>query len=82
MSHHKKVRMEPIGEVRTPYTDWAPRQPLERDAQEGRFRLVLRTGYEEGLRDIERFAGEHDHEQPHGRTHGGEEDDAGSCPTS
>lgn len=55
MGQEPGVLLKPIGEVRTPYTDWAPRQPVERDAGEGRFRLVLLPEYVEGLRDLERF---------------------------
>jgi tRNA-Thr(GGU) m(6)t(6)A37 methyltransferase TsaA len=50
------IHLKPIGEVRTPYQDWAPSQPVERDAEEGKFRLVLSPEYAEGLRDLERFA--------------------------
>jgi len=55
MNDIQNIHLKPIGEVRTPYRDWAPHQPVERDAEEGKFRLVLSREYSEGLRDLERF---------------------------
>jgi len=53
----RTIRMQPIGEIRTPYTaDWAPHQPVEREAPEGAFRLVLAGEFAEGLRELERFS--------------------------
>jgi len=56
MDDQTTVRLKPIGEVRSPYHDWAPHQPVEREAREGAFRLVLHPEFAEGLRDLERFA--------------------------
>jgi len=56
MSDGQEMHVKPIGEVRTPYTDWAPHQPVERETEEGKFRLVLAPEYVEGLLDLQRFA--------------------------
>ncbi len=50
------IQMKPIGEIRTPYKDWAPDQPVEREIEEKKFRLVLSEEFTEGLRDLERFS--------------------------
>lgn len=50
------ILFRPIGVIRTPYTDWAPQQPVEREPeQEGRFRLVVYDEFSEGLKDLDRF---------------------------
>lgn len=56
MDEPTPVQLKPIGEVRSPYQDWAPHQPVEREAKEGSFRLVLIPEVAEGLRDLDRFA--------------------------
>ncbi len=48
-----EFQVRPIGVIRTPYTDSAPYQPLAEP--EGEFRLVLDPGWEEALRDLDRF---------------------------
>ena len=46
----------PIGVVRTPYSrGWAPEQPVEQEAEEGRFRIELRPEYEAALGKLDRF---------------------------
>jgi tRNA (adenine37-N6)-methyltransferase len=50
------IQLRPIGVARTPYSDWAPNQPPERDAQPGAFRIELDPEHSEGLRDLERFS--------------------------
>ena len=45
----------PIGIIRTPYKDWAPYQPVERDPGREIFRLVLSREFADGLRDLDRF---------------------------
>ncbi len=50
------ITFRPIGMIRTPYKDWAPYQPVERDPeQEGKFRLVVHDEFSEGLKDLELF---------------------------
>ena len=50
------VTYEPIGTIVTPYTDWAPHQPPEREAKEGTFKLVLRPELAPGLDQLRRFS--------------------------
>ncbi len=51
----EQVVYRPIGIIRTPYRDWAPHQPVERETDKEAFRLVLHPGLEKGLRDLDRF---------------------------
>ena len=44
--------LRPIGTVRTPYEDWAPNQPLEREAEPGTFRIEVDPRYEAGLAQL------------------------------
>lgn len=46
----------PIGTVHSPYTDRAPNQPVDREVEEGRFRVVLDERYAGALGDLEHFA--------------------------
>ena len=46
----------PIGVVRTPYTEWAPNQPVEQEKGIGKFKVIVDPSYLEGLKDLERFA--------------------------
>jgi len=50
------ISFRPIGHIRSPYRDWAPYQPVERETEIGRFRVHVNEEYSEGLRDLERFA--------------------------
>lgn len=52
----KSLIVRPIGAIRTPYTDWAPQQPLERDAEPGRFRIEVDSRYATGLEALESFS--------------------------
>ncbi len=47
-----------IGHVHSPYTKdgWTPSQPLEREAPEGAFKIVLDPAYVAGLKDLESFS--------------------------
>ncbi len=45
-----------IGTIHTPYSDRAPNQPVDREVEEGRFRVVLEDRYAEALGDLEQFA--------------------------
>jgi tRNA-Thr(GGU) m(6)t(6)A37 methyltransferase TsaA len=54
-SKENEVILRPIGTIRTPYTDWAPYQPVERMPGNESFRLVLNDEYAQGLRDLDRF---------------------------
>jgi tRNA (adenine37-N6)-methyltransferase len=47
--------VKPIGIVRTPYSDWAPDQPVAREAKTGDFRVELDEQYVEALADLEHF---------------------------
>lgn len=47
------IALEPIGLIRTPYKDSAPRQPVEADS--GEFRLELHSCFREGLAELESF---------------------------
>ena len=44
--------------MHTPYykDGWTPSQPLEREAPEGSFKIVLDPDYAEGLRDVASFS--------------------------
>jgi tRNA-Thr(GGU) m(6)t(6)A37 methyltransferase TsaA len=50
------LTVTPIGIARTPYVDWAPHQPPDRDAPEGRFKVVIDDRYTDGLADLDRFS--------------------------
>lgn len=50
-----QLRLKPIGNIRTPYIDHAPFQPVERCAKDGDFCLVLNHEYIEGLKDLSSF---------------------------
>ncbi len=51
------INFTPIGIVRTPYTaDWAPQQPLEREAPAESFRIELDERYAPGLADLDSFS--------------------------
>ena len=53
----EEIVFRPIGVIRTPYKDWAPHQPVEREPEEeGKFRLVVFDDFAEGLKDVERFS--------------------------
>jgi len=51
------IELDPIGTVHTPYSDWAPHHPPERQAPRGRFTIVLEEAYAqhwmEGLESFE-----------------------------
>ena len=49
----EEILFQPIGVIRTPYTDDAPYQPVDGDS--GDFRLELDPLYEQGLRGLETF---------------------------
>jgi tRNA (adenine37-N6)-methyltransferase len=51
----KDFPLRPIGVIRTPYKDWAPHQPVEREPDKDLFRLILFDSLAEGLRDLDRF---------------------------
>ena len=50
------IPFRPLGCIRTPYSDWAPHQPVERDIEEGKFRIVLEEQFVQGLSDLDRFS--------------------------
>lgn len=50
------ITFEPVAVARTPYTDWAPHQPLEREAPDGVFRIEVEERYAEALADLDRFS--------------------------
>ena len=52
----KTYSVRPIGTIRTPYVDWAPHQPVERDTEPGRFRIDVDPQYESGLDQLDRFS--------------------------
>lgn len=47
--------VKPIGIVRTPYSDWAPNQPVVREAKPGDFRIELDQNLVEGLTELDHF---------------------------
>ena len=49
------ITLTPIGVAKTPYADWAPHQPVEREAPPGAFRVELDPRYAEALGDLESF---------------------------
>ncbi len=52
----RQLTYEPIGVLRTPYGERAPNQPVDREVEEGRFRLELREELAEGLAQLDRFS--------------------------
>ncbi|MBN2493155.1 MAG: tRNA (N6-threonylcarbamoyladenosine(37)-N6)-methyltransferase TrmO [Deltaproteobacteria bacterium] len=50
------ILLRPIGVIRTPYTDWAPYQPVEREEGVGKFHVQVHERYAQGLQDLDRFA--------------------------
>lgn len=50
------ITFEPVGVAHTPYSDWAPYQPLEREAPDGAFRIELEERYVDALSDLDRFS--------------------------
>ena len=48
-----KIEFKQIGVIRTPYTDSAPYQPVDKDS--GDFRIVLDDAYTDGLADLNLF---------------------------
>ena len=51
-----RICFAPIGIIRTPYKDWAPHQPVEREEEQEGFRLLVFDKYSKGLKDMDRFA--------------------------
>lgn len=47
------IALEPIGIIKTPYTDHAPYQPVHNDV--GEFYIELKPEFEEGLKELLRF---------------------------
>ena len=52
----RELRYQSIGTLHTPYGDRAPNQPVDREVEEGRFRLELDAGYGDALAELDRFA--------------------------
>lgn len=50
------ISIRPIGHIRSPYKDWAPYQPVERQEGIGEFQVHVNERYSEGLRDLDEFA--------------------------
>ncbi|MEA3559688.1 MAG: tRNA (N6-threonylcarbamoyladenosine(37)-N6)-methyltransferase TrmO [Candidatus Thermoplasmatota archaeon] len=46
-------RMTSIGTIRTPYTESAPYQPVDKD--EGDFRIIVEPEFKDGLKELSRF---------------------------
>jgi tRNA-Thr(GGU) m(6)t(6)A37 methyltransferase TsaA len=53
---NETIVLRPIGVIRTPYTDWAPYQPVEREEGVGQFQVRVNEEYSLGLKDLDRFA--------------------------
>ena len=49
----KHIVFRQIGVIKTPYSDSAPYQPVDRD--KGNFRIVINSAYTKGLNKLERF---------------------------
>lgn len=50
------LSIRPIGYIQSPYKDWAPYQPVEREEEIGNFQVHVNEEYSEGLKDLEHFA--------------------------
>ncbi len=53
---NERICFTPIGIIRTPYKDWAPHQPVEREEEQEGFSLLVFDEYSKGLKDLDRFA--------------------------
>jgi len=56
MDTQSEISLAPIGVVRSPYSDWAPEQPIEREASRGTFRIEVAPAFIPALRELESFA--------------------------
>ncbi len=50
---HLHIMLHRIGVIRTPYTDEAPRQPVEKETDD--FILIVNEEYREGLKELDKF---------------------------
>lgn len=50
------ISIRAIGHIRSPYTDWAPYQPVEQEKGIGKFQVHVNEEYSKGLKDLEHFA--------------------------
>jgi tRNA-Thr(GGU) m(6)t(6)A37 methyltransferase TsaA len=50
------ISIRPIGLIRSPYKDWAPYQPVEREKGIGKFQVHVNEEFATGLKDLEHFA--------------------------
>ncbi len=53
--NYEPIQFKAIGVIHTPYTHWAPNQPIERDEEGDNFVVDLDPKLVQGLEDLDRF---------------------------